>query len=269
MTHQLCSYPIGSFPLPGYVHYISLYPAFLRTNRESVPKCLVVLQGTSIAAGHDSVRSYNTGVCTLFSSLLIAVLRLSEGSHLVAQLWRSHRHVAVLRMAEIVCAILLGYASVRLPRRPDVFDSQGRRIDRQHTVSVLSRSMFRWSNDLLKLSSAKRDLNLEDMDRPDHHTRAKNLSEAFTRENFVGALWWSLVKAHRRAFIMQWTLTACTSVLNFTPQWCILSLLRGLEKRALHGNTEPIGPEVWIWVVWLGLAIIFQSVSVFVCRRSQ
>ncbi|KAJ2903457.1 ATP-dependent bile acid permease [Zalerion maritima] len=220
--------------------------------------CLVVLQSISISASHDSVRSYKLGVFTLFSAFIVAAMRLSQGASLASSLWSSHREFLGLRIAELVVAIFLAFASISLPRRPDVFDEKGRRIDRQYTISAFRRSIFEWPIDLLNIAAMKKDLDLGDMDRPDHYTRADKLSQSFTGKNFKGPLWWSLIVAHKGAFTLQWTLTALTSVLNFTPQWCILNLLRGLEKRAAEGESH-IGPDVWIWVVWLGVAIVAQS----------
>lgn len=61
---------------------------------------------------------------------------------------------------------------------------------------------------------------------------------------------------HKWYFALQWFGTLCTAFLNFAPQWCVLQLLKLLERRQ---KTEPLASEAWMWVVLIGVAIIAQS----------
>ncbi|KAJ4296950.1 hypothetical protein N0V88_003866 [Collariella sp. IMI 366227] len=129
-----------------------------------------------------------------------------------------------------------------------------------YTASALSRFTFAWPAGLLNLASRKKDLDLEDLTRPDSRTRAAAVSEAWKNRRKDGGvvgdrkLWLELVLAHKWPLALRWGLTLAASVLNFAPQWVILQLLRFLEEGSLRG-----GFGAWVWVVWLGVAIIAQS----------
>ena len=57
-------------------------------------------------------------------------------------------------------------------------------------------------------------------------------------------------------FVLQWFGTLLTSFLNFAPQWCVLQFLQILERRQ---DRQPLGLDAWVWVLWIGLAILAQS----------
>lgn len=165
--------------------------------------------------------------------------------------------VVCLRAVELAVVVLLGFSSLTIPRRPEVFIG-GRPVDGQYTGSAFSRFNFNWPTSLLAYATKKNNLDLGDLPRPDHYTRSKEASAHWKTFDFKGPLWISMVLAHKWAFGVQWAMTLMTSVLQFTPQWVVLQLLRILETRK---STDKIGLEAWIWVIWLGLAIISKSVS--------
>lgn len=158
-------------------------------------------------------------------------------------------------MTELLLSICLAVSGLCIPRRPDVFH-QGELVDRMYTASALSRFTFGWPTDILRLASRKKDLDLADLTRPDHFTRAASVSASWKKRDNRHRLWLDLILAHKKAFAVQWFLTLCTSVLNFAPQWVILQLLRILERR--QPGVSP-GFEAWIWVLWLGVSIIAGS----------
>jgi len=110
---------------------------------------------------------------------------------------------------------------------------------------------------LLK-ATKKNNLDLDDLPRPDQYTRSKEVSADWKLRGYRHRLWLSVVRAHGWKFGLQWLLTFGSSILNFAPQWVILQLLRILENR-IPGQTY--GADIWIWVVWLGVAIVSQAVS--------
>lgn len=219
---------------------------------------LILFQAISIAACRNSVRSYDLGLYTCLSALILSGLLLDQGTRLVSSLWFSDRGVLALRACELASALCLIFSSLAIPRRPEVFDKEGRLIDRQFSDTALSRFTFAWCAPILSLARKKNDLDLADLARPDHYTRAHDVSAAWKLKDLQGPLWWSLIRAHWPAFALQWTLTLATAFLNFAPQWVILQILRGLENYASHGDA-PRGPELWVWVIWLGISIIVQS----------
>lgn len=157
---------------------------------------------------------------------------------------------------DIFSFVCLATANLCVPRRPEVFDQDGKPIDRSYTSTALDRFSWGWATHLLKLAGKQNRLDLDDLPRPDHYTRASELSADWKRRNSKQKLWLAVVLTHKVALARQWVLTLITSFLNFGPQWVILQLLRSLES---SGKQENHGLGVWMWVLWLGVVIIAQS----------
>lgn len=124
------------------------------------------------------------------------------------------------------------------------------------TASALDRFTWGWPIHLLKMAGKRNQLDLEDLPRPDHYTRADVLSADWKRRASKQPLWLAVILAHRAAITKQWVLTLGTSFLNFGPQWVIWKLLRILETRSDRGSYTL---DVWIWVIWLGVAVVAQA----------
>ncbi len=210
----------------------------------------------AIASSRSSIHSFNLGIYTFLSATVLAGILLVQGTELAQPLLRSSPAAFALRVVELVFSISLAVSSLCIPRRPDVF-FQGEQVDRMYTASAIGRYTFSWPSGLLNLAAKKRDLDLSDLTRMDQFTRADSMSANWKSQKHSGhRLWLALVLAHKKPLFVQWFLTFCASVLNFAPQWVILQLLRYLEDRQ-HGGKQSL--EVWMWVVWLGVAIIGQS----------
>ncbi|KAK0731311.1 P-loop containing nucleoside triphosphate hydrolase protein [Lasiosphaeris hirsuta] len=216
---------------------------------------VLLFQAAAIISSRNSVQAYDLGIYSFLSSIVLAGIVLAQGAAIGESLFEGNPTLAVLWIAQIALAVCLGIASLSLPRRPDVFIN-GELIDRMYTVSAFNRFNFSWPITLIKLASKRKDLDMADLSRPNQFIRAAEVSTDWERRNYKHPLWLSLILAHKEAFILQWALTLLTSVLNFAPQWVILQLLRILETRQV-GSTN--GIDVWIWVVWLFVAIITQA----------
>lgn len=201
------------------------------------------------------MQAYDLGIYTFFSSVVLSCVLLAQDIKLAEKLLRDSKLFFALRAVELGTAIALAVSGVAIPRRPDVY-VDGELVDKMYTVSALSRFTWSWPHTVLGLARKKNDLDMVDLARPDHLTRAAAMSDSWKRKNHEHRLWVSVVLAHKKEFALQWILTLVTSLLNFGPQWVILQLLRILETRRAG---ESVGPEVWIWTVWLGLVIIAQS----------
>ena len=201
------------------------------------------------------MQAYDLGIYTFLSSIALSCILLAQDIKLAEKLLHANKLFFALRAVELGIAVLLAISGLAIPRRPDVY-VDGELVDRMYTVSAFSRFTWSWPHDILRLATKKKDLDLIDLTRPDHETRAVAVSADWKRKGYKYRLWVSLLLAHKKAFAIQWILTLVTSFLNFAPQWVILQLLRILERR--HTG-DKIGPEVWIWAVWLGLVIIAQS----------
>jgi ABC-type multidrug transport system fused ATPase/permease subunit len=201
------------------------------------------------------VQAYELGIYTFFSSTSLSCILLAQDIKLAEKLLHDNPLFFALRAIELASAILLAISGLAIPRRPDVY-LNGELVDRMYTVSAFSRFNWSWPHDILSLAKKKNNLDMVDLNRPDRYTRAVAVSNDWKRKNYKHPLWISLLLAHKKAFAIQWILTLITSFLNFAPQWVILQLLRILESR--HAG-DRIGPEVWIWAVWLGVVIIAES----------
>jgi ABC-type multidrug transport system fused ATPase/permease subunit len=215
----------------------------------------ILFQAIAIASSRKSVQAYELGIYTFFSSISLSCILLAQDIKLAEKLLHDNRTFFALRAIELGTAVVLAVSSLAIPRRPDVYFN-GEQVDRMYTVSAFSRFNWSWPHNILSLATKKKDLDMVDLPRPDHETRAVAVSNDWKRKNYKHRLWLSLLLAHKKGFAIQWILTLVASFLNFAPQWVILQLLRILESR--HAG-DRIGPEVWIWVVWLGLVIIAQS----------
>jgi ABC-type multidrug transport system fused ATPase/permease subunit len=215
----------------------------------------LLLQAVAIASSRNSVQAYNLGTYTFLSSAVLAGILLIQGTKVADSLLHSCPEAFALRVTEFLLSLCLAISALCIPRRPDVFYN-GELVDRMYTASALSRFTFGWPVDILKLATRKKDLDLVDLTRPDHFTRAASVSASWKKRENRHSLWLGLILAHKDAFVLQWFLTLCTSVLNFAPQWVILQLLQFLERRQPGVNH---GLEAWMWVVWLGVAIIGGS----------
>ncbi|KAL1849599.1 hypothetical protein VTK73DRAFT_9851 [Phialemonium thermophilum] len=216
----------------------------------------LLCQAITIASTRKTVRAYDLGVYLFLSSIVLAGVELTQGTTVAESDLHDHVALFVLRVLELVSALSLAVAGLAIPRRPDVF-YEGELVDRMYTVSAFSRFNYSWPSELLGLARKKKSLDLLDLPRPDHYTRAACVSDDWKTRDFRGPLWWSLILAHKGAFALQWLLTLCTSVLNFAPQWVIYQLLVILERR--ENLNDRYGLDVWVWVVWLGVVTIAQA----------
>lgn len=156
---------------------------------------------------------------------------------------------------ELVAAVCLALASLSIPRRPEVFHN-GQPVDGLYTGSAWSRYNWSWPAYILSKASQKNNLDLEDLPRPDHYTRAKETSADWESRGFTGPLWISIIASHKWEFALQWILTVVTAFLNLAPQWAVLQLLHLLERRQNH---EPLGYEAWVWVILIAVTSLVLS----------
>lgn len=132
----------------------------------------------------------------------------------------------------------------------------GELVDRMLTVSALSRFNFNFANSLLRIARRQINLELKDIPRPNQYARAHDLVAEWKRTSYAGPLWWTILRVHAVPVAWQ-NFLVMSAVLNIAPQWVLLQLLRLLEEQETFGH---FGPEVWIWVVWLAIALLAQSV---------
>ncbi|KAI1138221.1 putative ATP-binding cassette transporter protein [Hypoxylon sp. FL0543] len=217
---------------------------------------LLTLQAICVTSSRDSVVAYDLGLKSFLSCIVLTAVLAVQGNEVAAPLLKQDAGgIFIIRVVEIVTVICLGIASLSLPRRPEVY-YDGQPVDRLYTESAWSRFNWSWPAYLLRLAVKKKNLDLEDLPRPDHYTRSKETTADWESHGFTGPLWISIIAAHKWLFALQWILTVLTAFLNLAPQWVVLQLLHLLEQRQGH---ERLGYQAWVWVILIAVAVLVQS----------
>lgn len=211
---------------------------------------LVLLQTSAIVLSKDSRKSYTLGFYTALSATILLAALLYQNGLITQQASPLSSTELGLRIAQLVLAVLAAFASLSLPRRPELF-YDGAPVDGMHTVSAFRKYTFMWVGHLLRLSRQKNRLELKDLPKMDSRTRSKDLSKAWAEKPHPRKLWIEVFLEHKWSFLTQWFLTLIQAFGNFAPQFVTYRLLKILEKR-IRG--EPISSEAWIWVVVLTIA---------------
>lgn len=228
---------------------------------------LLAIQASCILVERSPVRRYKGGILGALSAcVLILVMFYQEYSTLehvpsakafksfaiMERIEKLHMGFDVTQLGAAICYLA---ASVSLPRRPDVFSENGKLVDRQFTVSAFGRYTFRWCDGLLNLAQRKV-LDMTDLPRPDHLTRAENLQKSFLAMQRKGPLWKLIFLAHWPAFVAQWCLTMFQCIFQFGPQFAMYNLLYILELRE---KGQEVSVEAWIWTACLCLSLVIAS----------
>ncbi|OAP61776.1 hypothetical protein AYL99_03979 [Fonsecaea erecta] len=218
---------------------------------------LVLFQAIAIYVTPSSRQRYRLGIFTAFSSLLIAVAVAVEN----ISLWQSNvaplprnAHLT-LSLVQFICGILLVFTSLLIPRRPDVYWND-KVVDRQNTVSALSKLTFSWASAILSFAAENRGLDYEDLYEIDHDARSRELRANFEAVGRKDKLWKTLFWSHKWAFISQWIMQATCSITDFLPQVALYFILRTLEAR---DEGKDVALSSWLLVIGLGLSITFSS----------
>lgn len=214
----------------------------------------VGFQAISIFTTPSSVKRYDLGIWTAISSLLLSLAVALEN----ISLWQSSVnplprkvHLA-LSLIQFTCGIILLFASLLIPRRPDVY-WEGNVVDRQNTTSVLGRITFSWAGALLATAIKNKGLKYEDLPEIDHRTRSRELQREFNAVKKQDRLWKTLFWSRKGLFLMQWGLQTLTSFTQFLPQLGLYFILQTLERRDAG---EDVTMRLWLLVIGLGAALI-------------
>jgi len=177
----------------------------------------------------------------------------------IAQEWytAAGRAGLVLFLVSTIAAVGLALSSLLLPRRPDVF-SNGRLVDRMFTTSAWSRLTFVWATPLMLLATVKGDLDLVDLPRPSHDLRPEYQSAQWEARKIKDTFFKSLLRIYGMGLVKQWVMAALNSAVSYLPWWITLRLLQSLESRS---PGQSAGSRIWLFLVWLCLAKIANSVG--------
>ncbi|KIX00443.1 uncharacterized protein Z518_10582 [Rhinocladiella mackenziei CBS 650.93] len=218
---------------------------------------LVLFQAVAILMTPSSLQRYNLGIfsggSTLFITIAVAADNISLWQSKINPLPRN-AHLT-LSIVQFVCGVLLVFASLSIPRRPDVYWNE-KLVDRQNTVSVLGKFTFSWPSPILAFAARNKGLDYDDLPEIDHEMRSRELRERFEAVGRKDKLWKTLFWSHKWAFIQQWTLQAICSITNFLPQIALYYILRTLEAR---DEGENVALQSWLLVIGLGASVTFSS----------
>lgn len=216
---------------------------------------LLGIQAISIAALRDSTRAYNQGAFLAVAGLAVGSLLLTQLN--AAQTWygTTGKTALILCIGSATSAGGLVFASVLLPRRPDVF-SNGKLVDRMYTVSLFNRLTYGWATTLMLFATKKKDLDLADIPRLNRDLRPSYQSEQW-KQRKQESLYRSLLRIYGWGVFKQFTGASVTAAISYLPWWVTLRLLQALETRR---PGQPMEARLWLYLVWLGIANIASSV---------
>ncbi|CAG7965014.1 unnamed protein product [Penicillium nalgiovense] len=257
---------IALFSITGFLATLAL--AILATLNLAIPNstpiwlqfALWILLATQAVAVFTEPRPTSRYVLSHFAfwgSIIAIVVPAIELSIVVfAQLGLPHGVVwAGLQLAQIASAALRAVSCVLIPRRPDVY-YEDKLVERELSVSLLSRFTFSWANELLNYAVKHNTMDLEDIPKLTASRRADFLREKFEIARQNRKLWIAIVVAHLGPLITQTMLSLAICFLSFGPQVALFQILRTLE---LRGTPDWNAGESYFWVVALGGLLFLAS----------
>ncbi|ETI29167.1 hypothetical protein G647_01620 [Cladophialophora carrionii CBS 160.54] len=247
---------------------VALATAILTTARSQLPLSLeqwlqfatwllVLSQAAIIYVTPSSTQRYRLGVFSSFSALSIAIAVAVEN----ISLWQAessplprniHLTFSIILFA---AGIGLAVSSLCIPRRPDVYWND-KIVDRENTVSLLSKLTFSWAAPILSFAAKNKGLDYDDLHEIDFENRSRELRREFEAVGRKDKLWKTIFWSRKWTFIQQWILQATCSITDFLPQIVLYFVLKTLEQR---DEGKDVALTSWLLVIGLGLAITFSN----------
>ena len=215
---------------------------------------LLVINIVFIATEHECVTRFDYGRLSAISSIAIFIA-LCVRCRVFLSDTNNIKGYDILVVIQVVAAILCCLSSLLLPRRPFVVDVD-QLVDGQYTVSALGRYTFTWAGRILALARQKKTLDLEDLSKLHLRARSAHLRKDFESKRKRDHLWKGLVVAHYAEILFQSFFAVAESAAKFVPQISMYLLLTTIERRP---KGTPTSKTAWVFVVTLGLSIIFAS----------
>ena len=232
---------------------------------------------------------FKLGIHGFFAAvvLIVAVVIENVSMHSAKALPEPQNLSLTLTAVQLGAALVYMISNICIPRRPDVFVN-GSIVDRQNTVSLLSRYSFSWPLNILSKAAKLDELQVTDLPVVPDSTRSKTLRRNFDAIGTDEPVWKKILKAFKWSFITLWTLASITSVTGFGPQLVLYSILRTLEERdagytvtgKLWGLAAALGGSIaltsWIeaWMYWttmsrLAIPIMEQLAAVVFSKSTR
>ena len=215
---------------------------------------LLVIITVSIATEHEYATRFDYVRLSAISSIAILIA-------LCVRCWvflsdtKDFKVYDILVVVQVVAAIICCVSSLLLPRRPFVVNVD-QLVDGQYTVSALGRYTFSWAGRILALARHKKTLDSEDLSKLHFRARSVHLQKDFESKRKRNQLWKGLIVAHYAEILFQTFFAVAQSTAQFVPQISMYLLLTTIERRP---KDTPTSKTAWVFVVTLGLSIIFAS----------
>ncbi|KGO69898.1 ABC transporter, integral membrane type 1 [Penicillium expansum] len=218
---------------------------------------LLAIQAVAFFTEPRPTSRYVLGHFAFWGSIIaIAVPSIELGILVFSQLGLHHGRVWIgLQLGQIASAALRAVFCVLIPRRPDVY-YEDKLVERELSVSLLSRFTFSWANGLLNYAVKHKTMDLEDIPKLTASKRAGYLREEFEIARKNRKLWLAIVFAHVGPLIAQTILSLAICFLSFGPQVALFQILQTLE---LRGTPDWNVGASYIWVLALGGLMFLAS----------
>jgi len=222
-----------------------------------VIKGVILIHGGCIAAIKSPTESHNLGQWLLLSAIALSLSSLWQSVQYASRL-NTHNDPGTIAWAiNSIISFALAISSVLLPRRPNVV-FEGYEVDRQRTVSTLSRYTWSWFELLLQKAAAKDDLDADEIYRPDHTLRSDELMKKWDGLRAQTVLLRSLLWAHKGELSLIWIVTIVRCLVSIAPFWTMLRVLHILEDRKAKNASYHI--ELLVLIIGMALSNLLDAV---------
>lgn len=201
---------------------------------------------------HPSIRRYSLGIHAAFAFLILLFAICVEFASRLSSLRRS-RPTIVFSAIQLFTALISLLSCLLFPRRPSV-SHEGHTVDKEYTVSALSRWTWSWAGEYLALARVS-GLSLKDVPKLHFRVRSSSLHSGFGAMKQNSQLWRALVVSHHREIVLQSFISIAQGVIQFGPQLAMYKLLQLLERSEDASGLM----EAWAWVIALGILSVLAS----------
>ncbi|KAE8326526.1 P-loop containing nucleoside triphosphate hydrolase protein [Aspergillus sergii] len=213
---------------------------------------LLLVQECIIISRTTPQERYDLGIWSAISALLLSIAGV-----FLDDLWSNPNASGPsisLAAVKFTAGIILSFTNVSFSRRPEVYLGC-KPVDRQRTVSFLSRYTFSWPVPILSKAARNKQLEPEDFPAIGYGVRTQTLYGRWISCTHT-KIWRKLLNIHRTAWIAQVAVQLLTAVAHFLPQALLFLTLRLLEERDAQADNQK---QLWITTVGLGGSLFISS----------
>ncbi|KAB8239478.1 putative ABC transporter [Aspergillus alliaceus] len=212
----------------------------------------VLFQGCVVVSRTSPQDRYKLGIWSAVSSLLLSIV-----AFFLDGLWSSlNKSGTSISLSAVKCTagIILSLTNVSFSRRPEVYLGS-KPVDRQRTVSFLSRYTFSWPAPILSKAAKNKQLEPEDLPAIGYEVRARILYDRW-QSCRKQKLWRKFLQIYRTTWFAQLVMQLLSAAAHYLPQVLLFFTLRLLEERDARAENQK---QIWIATVGLGGSLFISS----------